>query len=110
MGYPKLVNLYVGREVDFSEYNLIDHKDGNGVQIEFWNITDKPKPTIEELEALQSTLEKQVRKPELQAQIDEIDKKRIRAIAEPALKDGGKTWLEYYTEQIQELRAQILEL
>lgn len=110
MDYLKLINLYVGRSVDFSEFRLVDHSDGNGIQIEFWNIADKPQPTMAELEALQSTLEKQVRKSELQAQIDEIDKKRIRAIAEPVLKDGGKTWLEYYTEQIQELRAQILEL
>lgn len=48
---------------------------------------------------------------DLQKQIDELDKKRIRAIAEPALKDAasGQTWLEYYTTQIQNLRAQIAE-
>jgi len=48
-------------------------------------------------------------KANLQTQIDEFDKKRIRAIAEPALKDeeSGQTWLEFYTIQIQDLRNQI---
>ena len=59
MDLTKLVNLYVGREVDFSEYRLIDNSDGNGMQIQFWNITDKPQPTIEELEALQPQIDKQ---------------------------------------------------
>lgn len=49
---------------------------------------------------------------DLQTQINELDKKRIRAIAEPALKDAqsGQTWLEYYTEQIISLRSQIVAL
>lgn len=48
----------------------------------------------------------------LKSQIEELDRKRIRAIAEPTLKDAenGQTWLEYYTEQIQALRAQIASL
>lgn len=48
----------------------------------------------------------------LKSQIDELDIKRIRAIAEPQLKDeqSGQTWLEYYTAQIQELRQQITSL
>lgn len=51
-------------------------------------------------------------KAELQAQINELDLKRIRAIAEPSLKDteSGQTWLEYYTEQIVVLRSQISNL
>lgn len=49
---------------------------------------------------------------ELRIQVEELDKKRIRAIAEPALKDAqsGQTWLEYYTEQIIAIRAQIAGL
>ncbi len=48
----------------------------------------------------------------LQIQIIEIDRKRIRAICEPSVKDGstGQTWLEYYNLQVQELRNQISEL
>lgn len=53
--------------------------------------------------------EKEIKKNALQKQIDEIDKKRVRAIAEPQLKDAesGQTWLEYYTQQIVSLRQQI---
>lgn len=53
--------------------------------------------------------QKAAKKVELQNQIDALDKKRIRAIAEPQLKDpeSGQTWLEFYTLQIIDLRQQI---
>lgn len=53
--------------------------------------------------------ENQAKKANLQLQIDELDKKRVRAICEPEIKDEetGQTWLEYYTLQIQELREEI---
>lgn len=55
---------------------------------------------------------KSILKMNLQARLDELDKKRIRAMCEPELKDavGGKTWLEYYTEEIISLRAQLGDL
>lgn len=43
-------------------------------------------------------------------QIDELDKKRIRAISEPEQKTNDITWLEYYTAQIIELRKQLQEV
>jgi len=48
----------------------------------------------------------------LQKQIEELDKKCIRAMREPSVKDetAGQTWLEFYTEQIQELRNQLAQL
>lgn len=48
----------------------------------------------------------------LKAQIDALDKKSIRAMREPSVKDAttDQTWLEYYTGEIQNLRAQIAEL
>lgn len=53
-----------------------------------------------------------IKKANLQAQIDDLDKKSIRALREPSLKDAenGQTWLEYYTSQITALRAQIASL
>lgn len=56
--------------------------------------------------------EKIIRIVDLQAQIDELDKKRTRAGFEPSVKDGssGQTWLEYYTSQIQDLRTQLSSL
>lgn len=59
--------------------------------------------------AAKTEKENAARKFEIQTQIDELDKKRIRAIAEPALKDpqNDQTWLEYYTQQIQALRVEM---
>lgn len=53
--------------------------------------------------------EKEARLADLRSQIEELDKKRIRAIAEPQIKDSesGITWLEYYTNQIIAIRNQI---
>lgn len=49
---------------------------------------------------------------ELQQQIDDLDKKRIRAICEPSVKNEatGETWLEYYNLQVAKIRQNIQEL
>ena len=41
-----------------------------------------------------------------------MDKKRIRAICEPSVKDEstGETWLDYYNNQVVAIRVQIQEL
>lgn len=51
-------------------------------------------------------------KESLQIQLEEFDTKRIRAGFEPSVKDEttGQTWLEYYTQKIQEIRTQINQL
>lgn len=56
--------------------------------------------------------ENKIKKSELQAKIDELDKRRIRAICEPSIKDSvtGQSWLEYYTEYIVSLREEISAL
>ena len=47
----------------------------------------------------------------IQAQIDALDLKRIRAIAEPATNPlTGNTYLVDYTNQIQSLRSQIVKI
>ena len=50
---------------------------------------------------------KAIQNAELQKQIAELDIKRIRAIAEHSQKDENTTWLDFYTKQIQDLRAEI---
>lgn len=80
-----------------------------------WDIVDSKFTDIsntDEYKAKIQAIENSEKKTELQSQIDELDKKRIRAIAEPELKDAtsGQTWLEYYTEQIKTLRLQIAAL
>ena len=57
--------------------------------------------------AEQEAKAKEAKRIEIQKQIDEIDKKRIRALAEGGEKETGLTWLEYYNEQISELRSLI---
>lgn len=49
---------------------------------------------------------------DLKSQIAEFDQKRIRAMCEPQTKDieSGQSWLEYYTQQIVNLRTQIAAL
>lgn len=48
------VEVYVGREVDFGkEVSLRDIADGNGPFISKWNISEKPNPTVEQLNAFE---------------------------------------------------------
>ena len=54
--------------------------------------------------------EKQIKKQQLILEVESLDKKRIRAFCEPAYKEEGLTWLEYYTSQIQQKRQEIIYL
>lgn len=65
--------------------------------------TDEYKKTIE------SKLREEKRQ-NLINRIDELDKKRIRAVCEPEQKNVEMSWLEYYTSQIVELRKQLQEV
>lgn len=47
---------------------------------------------------------------EINQEIENLDKKRIRAIAEPSMKDENTSWLEYYNKQIQQLREELNKL
>lgn len=79
-----------------NEYSFIDNK---------W-----VKLSVEEAQAKQLTIQNAIRLNEIQAELDELDRKRIRAIAEPSLKDENTTWLEYYNSQISELRNEYTQL
>lgn len=81
---------------DNRPYSIID-----GKLIDFSKTEEYKKKTVQ--------LKISAEKLNLQLQIYEIDKKRIRAICEPSAKDEttGQTWLEYYNLQVQELRNQI---
>lgn len=52
---------------------------------------------------------KQEQRQILIEQIEELDKKRIRAVCEPSVKDEitGETWLDYYNKQIASLREEL---
>lgn len=78
------------------KWDIIDGK--------FTDITD-----TDDYKAKATAHEKEDKATKIQAQIDDLDKKRIRAIAEPQLKDQttGQTWLEFYTAQITDLRKEL---
>lgn len=48
------------------------------------------------------------KKLDIEYQLKQLDEKRVRAICEPEIKDEitGETWLDYYNQQITELRAE----
>ena len=48
----------------------------------------------------------------LQDDINALELKRVRAMAEPSVKDTetGLTWLDYYTGQIKDLRSKIVRI
>ena len=48
-----------------------------------------------------------IRINEINKQLEVLDKKRIRAIAEPSLMDEDTSWLEYYNRQVQKLRDEL---
>lgn len=88
-------------DIDYESFDPNKYEVQNGTLVDITN-TDAYKNKINEEQ-------KASKIADLTLQIESLDKKRIRAIAEPALKDAvsGKTWLEYYTEQIASLRNQI---
>lgn len=88
-------------DIEYETFNPQDYKIEDGTLI---NITQS-----EEYIATQNEKLKQQRKIELTAEIELLDKKRVRAIAEPCLKnaESGETWLEFYNNQIRELRTQL---
>ena len=51
-----------------------------------------------------------VRIEKIKQELNELDRKRIRAMCEPSEYSNGLSWLEYYNNQAQALRAQLQEL
>ncbi len=99
---PYLDYEYV--DIDYSTFDVTKYSVIEGVLTEISN-TDEYKTKITEEAKIKNI-------QELTLQIEELDKKRVRAIAEPELKDAenGLTWLEYYTQQVRALRARIAAL
>lgn len=51
-----------------------------------------------------------VRIEEIKQELNELDRKRIRAMCEPSEYSKNLSWLEYYNNQAQALRAELQEL
>ena len=53
--------------------------------------------------------EQTARIEKIKQELNELDKKRIRAMCEPSEYAKGVSWLEYYNNQARELRAELAE-
>lgn len=74
-------------------YNIVE----TDTALEAWGKTE------EEIQAE----ENENKKLEIQKQLDELDKKRIRAVCEPTMKTETQSWLDYYNEEIKKLREML---
>ncbi|MBO6257693.1 hypothetical protein J6N69_06620 [bacterium] len=79
--------------VDSDEYSFINGK---------WQKLSPVEIEIKKQEELNK-----IRINEINKQLEVLDKKRIRAIAEPSLMDEDTSWLEYYNRQVQKLRDEL---
>lgn len=68
------------------------------------------KLSEEEARIKQLKIQNEIRKNEIQRELDTLDKKRIRAIAEPSMKDENESWLEFYNKQIKTFRDELAQL
>lgn len=74
-------------------YNIVE----TDTALEAWGKTE------EEIQAE----ENENKKLEIQKKLDELDKKRIRAVCEPSMKTETQSWLDYYNEEIKKLREML---
>lgn len=97
--------------IDYTEKEMALYENGKSYSFDENNrIIDISETAAYKLKVSAAEAEEKIQN--LQLQICEIDRKRIRAICEPSIKDAitGLTWLEYYNLQIKDLRNQITEL
>ncbi len=75
-----------------------------------WYLTEKLQ-TEEYINALNEKI-KAEKTETLKKELEELDRKRIRALCEPELKntDEGITWLEYYNNQAIKIRSELKNL
>ena len=63
-----------------------------------------------EIQEKQLKIQNAIRIQEIKEELDNLDKKRIRAMAEPSLMDSDTSWLEYYNKQVKTLREELEQL
>lgn len=68
------------------------------------------KLSEKEAETKQLKIQNAIRINEIQRELDNLDNKRIRAIAEPSMKDEEQTWLEFYNNKVKDLREELVQL
>lgn len=92
-------DLYNLDEIELTENEYVLDGDEYVIKDEIWEEKQRQK-------------EKEKENMSIKSQLKELDEKRIRAICEMEIKDEitGETWLEYYNNQVVELRRQLNNL
>lgn len=94
----KIIIPFEGKVIAVNEN---EYKNENGT----WEKLSKT-----EAEKKQLKCKNAIRTKEILVQLDELDRKRIRAIAEPSLIDENTTWLEFYNKQVKTLREELEQI
>lgn len=104
----KTIKYFLGRDFSNDEVVIVNHSDGNGDTIYYWNIPDTLQPTIGELEALQPQIEAEEQNSLIKKQIADIEQKQDRALRDFAIGiDGAQARLLNIENEIQALRIKL---
>lgn len=95
----KIIILYENNVIAVNDYEYELNSENKWVKL-----------TETEMKTRQLSIQNAIRTQEIQNELDMLDRKRIRAIAEPSLKDENTTWLEFYNSQISELREELSKI
>lgn len=100
----KLVKPYT----EFERENFIVEQNHNlGYEIiETETALEALGKTEEELQEIK----KENTKFQIEKQLEELDKKRIRAVCEPSMKTETQSWLDFYNEEIKQLRKSLANI
>lgn len=91
-------------EIDYSTFDPEKYMVNEGVLVDISGTQEYQDKIVQR--------EKEGLVADLKLQLEALDKKRMRAMAEPELKDteSGETWLEYYNQQAKNIRGQIASI
>ncbi len=109
--YWEIIPDYRGLDaVEIETGDVIEVKDVGKLRQGLMLISDYQKTDMYR----QREFEKKIndKKNELMNELEALDRKRIRAICEPKIKnkDTGETWLDYYNAQIIQYRLKLKEM
>ena len=94
----KIIILFENKVIAVNE-NEYSYNNGT------WKKLNENEIKIEQLK-----IQNEIRKNEIRTELENLDKKRIRAIAEPSMKDENQSWLEFYNNQVKLLRGELSQL
>ena len=90
MNWQKVIEIYVGHSVNFfDDYTLYENNNGE-IIIETWNIKEKTKPTVQQLEQIWAQYGNEIEAAEMKERIIAENKERLfKKYIESELKKEG---------------------